>query len=86
MRRRVRWSVTEGGMVCVQATCRPTTFERLREPARWMRAWLRRLRQSRLRSGPPDGGPADPDGGVREPRRPSPVSGAGAVAIPLPFD
>lgn len=49
---------------------------------RRFRDLLRRiLRRRRLRSGPPP--PPGPDeGGVREPRRPAPVAGAGAVALP----
>ena len=31
-----------------------------------------------------DLGPPDFDSGVREPRRPNPLAGAGAVALPLP--
>jgi hypothetical protein len=57
----------------------------------WLRERILRLgrvlsgrRRPRPRPGGRPGG--DPDAGVREPRRPSPVAGAGAVALPPPGD
>lgn len=41
---------------------------------------LRRVRSNRPRGG----GWRPPDAGVREPRRPLPTAGAGAMALPLP--
>jgi hypothetical protein len=53
---------------------------------RWrIRALIVRVRHRRRRCGP---GGADwnlpPEGGVREPRRPIPTLGAGAIALPEP--
>ena len=41
---------------------------------------LRRVRANR----PGGGGSRPPDAGVREPRRPLPTSGVGAMALPVP--
>jgi hypothetical protein len=48
---------------------------------------LNAIGRRRLRAGSSGGGwtpPPDPDAGVREPRRPAPLAGAGAVALPEP--
>jgi hypothetical protein len=62
--------------------CEPVRSRLLRRVLRWLRL------QRRVPVGPSDpegwelGGPDD--AGVREPRRPSPLAGAGAVALPEP--
>jgi len=59
--------------------CRMSRLARFRE-------WLSRRarRHQELPGLPPDMGP--PNAGVREPRRPLPFAGAGAVAVQLPED
>jgi hypothetical protein len=55
----------------------------LRLLMRWLSRGIRRRGPARPGNGA-NGGEGPPDAGVREPRRPLPFAGAGAVALPLP--
>lgn len=89
---RLPWSVRLGGWALAAI---PLAFVWTRPwlalagPAVFEAAWFafQALRRRRLPGGiGPSGreGPDDPDAGVREPRRPSPLAGAGAVALSEP--
>ena len=70
---------------------RETPFDRLNRAVDMFLCPFRRMASLVLRRGGCreagsgwDIGPPDFDSGVREPRRPSPLAGAGAVALPVP--
>jgi hypothetical protein len=51
----------------------------------WIKALIARLKfRRRVEPGGPGWNPRPPDGGVREPRRPVPTLGAGALELPEP--